>query len=175
MVYAADGRAETVVDALDERVVGGTVDVRERHAALRRPDRGDLPVAQMGGEENAASAALAYQIDVLAPDKHIWSLLNPPQPGHAVPRAIQSAVHSDRFPTMSNAPQRETQPLREPAATVTLPTVLLTIGVVYTQMHYGVDVIAGLVITGLAVALTVALEKRTSPGAGRRGRLGTAP
>ncbi|MCZ6753723.1 MAG: phosphatase PAP2 family protein [Gemmatimonadetes bacterium] len=58
---------------------------------------------------------------------------------------------------------------------LTLPTVLLTIGVVYTQMHYGVDVIAGLVIAGLAVALTVALEKRTSPGAGRRGRVETAP
>ncbi len=58
---------------------------------------------------------------------------------------------------------------------LTLPTVLLTIGVVYTQMHYGVDVIAGLVIAGLAVALTVVLEKRTSPGAGRRGRVETAP
>ena len=56
-----------------------------------------------------------------------------------------------------------------------LPTVLLTIGVVYTQMHYGVDVIAGLVVAGIAVVLTVILEKQTSPGAGRRGRLGTAP
>lgn len=56
-----------------------------------------------------------------------------------------------------------------------LPTVLLTIGVVYTQMHYGVDVLAGLAVAVMAVALTVALEKRTSPGAGRRGRFGTAP
>ena len=56
-----------------------------------------------------------------------------------------------------------------------LPTALLTIGVVYTQMHYGVDVIAGLAIAVMAVALTVVLERRTSPGAGRRGRLGTAP
>ena len=58
---------------------------------------------------------------------------------------------------------------------LTLPTVLLIIGVVYTQMHYGIDVIAGLAVAVMAVALTVALEKRTSPGAGRRGRLGMAP
>ncbi len=58
---------------------------------------------------------------------------------------------------------------------LTLPTVLLTIGVVYTQMHYGVDVLAGLAVAVMAVALTVVLEKRTSPGAGRRGRIETAP
>lgn len=55
------------------------------------------------------------------------------------------------------------------------PTALLTVGVVYTQMHYGVDVIAGLAVAAMAVALTVALKKRTSPSAGRRGRFGTAP
>jgi len=58
---------------------------------------------------------------------------------------------------------------------LTLPTALLTIGVVYTQMHYGVDVLAGLAVAALAVMLTVVLEKRTSPGAGRRGRVETAP
>ena len=58
---------------------------------------------------------------------------------------------------------------------LTLPTVLLTIGVVYTQMHYGVDAMAGLAVAAIAVTLTLILEKRTSPGAGRRGRLGTAP
>lgn len=56
-----------------------------------------------------------------------------------------------------------------------IPTALLTIGVVYTQMHYGVDALAGLVVGGAAVALTFALEKRTSPGAERRGRFETAP
>jgi membrane-associated phospholipid phosphatase len=42
-------------------------------------------------------------------------------------------------------------------------------------MHYGVDAIAGLAVAAIAVTLTMILEKRTSPGAGRRGRLGTAP
>lgn len=41
-----------------------------------------------------------------------------------------------------------------------VPTVLLTIGVVYCQMHYGVDAIAGLAV-GAAVALV--LGRRTAP------------
>ena len=41
-----------------------------------------------------------------------------------------------------------------------LPTVLLIVGVVYCQMHYGVDAIAGLAV-GAAVAL--ALARRRSP------------
>ena len=35
-----------------------------------------------------------------------------------------------------------------------LPTLLLTVGVVYCQMHYGVDALSGLVVGGV-VALTV--------------------
>jgi hypothetical protein len=56
-----------------------------------------------------------------------------------------------------------------------LPTVLLTVGVVYTQMHYGVDALAGLAVAAIAVALTLVLERRTSPGAKHRGRLRMAP
>jgi hypothetical protein len=46
-----------------------------------------------------------------------------------------------------------------------LPTALLTIGVVYTQMHYGVDALAGLIVAGLVVTGTWMVETRTSPGA----------
>ena len=46
-----------------------------------------------------------------------------------------------------------------------VPTTLLTVGVVYTQMHYGVDALAGLVVAGLVVAGTWLVETRTSPGA----------
>ena len=34
-----------------------------------------------------------------------------------------------------------------------VPTVLLTIGVVYCQMHYGVDALAGLAVGGLVAVL----------------------
>jgi membrane-associated phospholipid phosphatase len=33
-----------------------------------------------------------------------------------------------------------------------LPTLLLTVGVVYCQMHYAVDALAGLVVGGLVAA-----------------------
>jgi hypothetical protein len=32
-----------------------------------------------------------------------------------------------------------------------VPSLLLTVGVVYTQMHYGVDAIAGAVVAGVVV------------------------
>ncbi len=41
-----------------------------------------------------------------------------------------------------------------------LPTILLTVGVVYCQMHYAVDAVAGLAV-GCAVAW--ALGQRRSP------------
>lgn len=44
-----------------------------------------------------------------------------------------------------------------------VPTAMLTIGVVYTQMHYGVDAMAGLAVAVVAIALTYALEKRNLP------------
>src|SRR5271169_3133156 len=37
---------------VDKRIVGGTVDARERQTALRRPHREDLPIADMCGEED---------------------------------------------------------------------------------------------------------------------------
>jgi hypothetical protein len=46
-----------------------------------------------------------------------------------------------------------------------VPTTLLVIGVVYTQMHYGVDAMAGLLVAAAAIAVTWGLEERTSPGA----------
>ncbi len=46
-----------------------------------------------------------------------------------------------------------------------LPTALLTVGVVYTQMHYGVDVVAGLIVAGLVVTGAWVVETRTSPDA----------
>jgi hypothetical protein len=46
-----------------------------------------------------------------------------------------------------------------------VPSVLLTIGVVYCQMHYAVDALAGVVVACLVLAAVVVAEKR--------GRLGT--
>ncbi len=43
-----------------------------------------------------------------------------------------------------------------------LPTLLLTVGVVYCQMHYGVDALAGLAV-GVSVALLVRLLMPTTP------------
>jgi membrane-associated phospholipid phosphatase len=42
-----------------------------------------------------------------------------------------------------------------------IPTVLLTVGVVYCQMHYGIDAVAGLAVGGL---VTVALRKERERG-----------
>jgi membrane-associated phospholipid phosphatase len=44
-------------------------------------------------------------------------------------------------------------------ALLVLPTILLSIGVVYCQMHYGVDALAGLAL-GVLVALATGLVKR---------------
>jgi len=46
-----------------------------------------------------------------------------------------------------------------------VPTALLAIGVVYTQMHYGVDALAGLAVAGVVVAATWLAETQASPGA----------
>jgi hypothetical protein len=34
-----------------------------------------------------------------------------------------------------------------------VPSLLLTVGVVYTQMHYGVDALAGVLVAGMVVAV----------------------
>src|SRR4029434_6706399 len=54
---------------------------------------------------------------VLAPERHIWSLLRLPQLEHCVESGTQSATHSSRLPTMSKAPRADTQALREPVRT----------------------------------------------------------
>jgi len=49
-----------------------------------------------------------------------------------------------------------------------VPTVLLTVGVVYCQMHYAVDAVAGVVVAGLALAGALLLERGTPlPSTGR--------
>src|SRR5262250_58320 len=53
-----------------------------------------------------------------APARHMKSSLKPPHPGHAVESGTQSATHSIRLPTMSNAPRADTQPARAPVGIV---------------------------------------------------------
>jgi membrane-associated phospholipid phosphatase len=43
-----------------------------------------------------------------------------------------------------------------------IPTALLTIGVVYCQMHYAVDAVAGLLVGG-AIGLAVTRDQRRVP------------
>src|SRR5262249_26590975 len=51
---------------------------------------------------------------VLAPARHISSLLKPPKPGQLAESGTKPATHSARWPTMSKAPRAETQLLRAP-------------------------------------------------------------
>lgn len=46
------------------------------------------------------------------------------------------------------------------AAILLVPAGLLTVGVVYTQMHYAIDVVAGLVVAGVAVIAARRMEAR---------------
>lgn len=46
------------------------------------------------------------------------------------------------------------------ALALAVPAGLLTIGVVYTQMHYALDAVAGIVVAGAAVGLARALERQ---------------
>src|SRR4029453_4118554 len=55
---------------------------------------------------------------VLAPARHMSSLLKLPQPTQFVEFGTQSATHSATLPTMSKAPRVETHPLREPVGVV---------------------------------------------------------
>src|SRR4030095_1932209 len=59
---------------------------------------------------------------VLAPARHMASLLKPPQPGQFADAATKSATHSARLPTMSKAPRAETQLLRAPVGVVNVGT-----------------------------------------------------
>jgi membrane-associated phospholipid phosphatase len=51
--------------------------------------------------------------------------------------------------------------------TLAVPTILLAFGVVYCQMHYAVDALAGVVVAGIVVAGVVLVEKRQSSAAAR--------
>jgi membrane-associated phospholipid phosphatase len=45
-----------------------------------------------------------------------------------------------------------------------LPAILLTVGVVYCQMHYAVDALAGVALSAIIVASWLWLEERQTPG-----------
>jgi membrane-associated phospholipid phosphatase len=57
-----------------------------------------------------------------------------------------------------------------------LPAILLTVGVVYCQMHYAVDALAGVLLSAIIVGFWLWWEKRQTPGfvAGERS-LGSVP
>src|SRR4029453_8689178 len=61
---------------------------------------------------------------VLAPARHMSSLLKLPQPTQFVDCGTQSAPHSATLPTMSKAPRAETHPLREAVGVVNVGTLL---------------------------------------------------
>src|SRR5208282_4721674 len=53
---------------VDKRIVGGTVDARERQTALRRSNRQDLPIPDMRGEEDSRLAVVAQAIEMFCVD-----------------------------------------------------------------------------------------------------------
>ena len=57
--------AETVDDAVHERIVGGAVDLRDRDPVLDRGEHGDLPIGDMPGEDDHAAPRGDRPIDVL--------------------------------------------------------------------------------------------------------------
>lgn len=54
---------------------------------------------------------------------------------------------------------------------LSVPTALLVVGVVYTQMHYAVDALAGIAVALTAIAITGILERQISLRAAHGGRL----
>src|SRR5262249_22405194 len=58
---------------------------------------------------------------VLAPARHMSSLLKPPQPGQFVEKGTHSATHSATLPTMSKAPLADTQSRRVPVSDKSSP------------------------------------------------------
>src|SRR5258708_3282199 len=69
------------------------------------------PIEANAPPRSSAPGKLAV---VLAPARHMLSLLKLAQPGHAVDCGTQSATHSATLPTMSKAPRADTQLLRAP-------------------------------------------------------------
>src|SRR4051794_41106969 len=68
------------------------------------------PVSKLPPRSSAAGPTV-----VDAPARQLKSPVPPKiSPTHAVAIGTQSATHSDRFPTMSNPPQRDTQLARDP-------------------------------------------------------------
>src|SRR5208282_6356448 len=55
-------------EPVDKRIVGGTVDARERQTALRRSNRQDLPIPDMRGEEDSGLAVVAQAIEMFCVD-----------------------------------------------------------------------------------------------------------
>ena len=65
---ARDRAADEPHDAVDEGIVGCAVETRERQAALARTHGGELPIAEVGREEDAGLAVVAQPVDVLGTD-----------------------------------------------------------------------------------------------------------
>ena len=81
-----------------------------------------------------------------------WFLDNPRGPAGVSRRSAQGSSYGAAFPSSHVAATVAAAAGRLAAAPagwgwlLLLPTVLLTVGVVYCQMHYGVDALAGLVV-----------------------------
>ena len=91
-----------------------------------------------------------------------------PRPGDGVPRqrrgahglwrALGGSAYGAAFPSshvagMLTAAAVSAMGSRGLGLILGVPSLLLTVGVVYTQMHYGVDAIAGAVVAGVVVLL----------------------
>src|SRR5215470_15215009 len=64
---------------------------------------------------------------VLAPARHMKSLLKPPHPVQFVEKGTHSATHSATLPTMSKAPLADTQSPRVPVSDKSSPAVLQSV------------------------------------------------
>jgi membrane-associated phospholipid phosphatase len=56
-----------------------------------------------------------------------------------------------------------------------IPSILLTIGVVYCQMHYGVDALAGALVAGVVLTAVLIAEKKTAGVGNRESRRSPGP
>src|SRR5512143_1451833 len=91
---------------------------------LKTPRTASGPAPVPSTKEPPRVSAPGPPASVLAPARHIRSLLTAPQPVHTVESGAQSATHSSRLPAMSKAPRAEMQALREPVAETMLLALL---------------------------------------------------